>query len=192
MEGTVTFPRPRFARPRFGLIRFCRELSAHDKARREGSRAPGGGIQAKVQGRSSTKKLCGKHVGELVGEPFGAICLKKPLLGNALDLFRQFLGAVCAMIWFCEPCFGPRNGERKKTKDIKNCGGKPLVCVCVCVPSVPRTCPIRPVIHPVCPADILPLELEFPHKSAQTSRVSLGRPEFFPGTLHQILYVIFL
>ena len=37
---------------------------------------------------------------------------------------------------------------------------------------------------------------EFPHKSAQTSRVSLGRPEFIPGTLpghsdHQMFYVIF-
>ena len=55
----------------------------------------------------------------------------------------------------------------------------------------PWTCPICPVICPVCPADILPLEFEFPHKSARTSRVSLGRPEFIPGTLpghsdHQI------
>ena len=57
--------------------------------------------------------------------------------------------------------------------------GHPLVCV----PSVPWTCPICPVISLVCPADILSLELEFPHKPAQTSQVSLGRPEFFPGTL---------
>ena len=65
--------------------------------------------------------------------------------------------------------------------------GHPLVCV----PSVPWTCPICPVICHVCPADILPLDCEFPHRSAQTSRVSLGRPEFIPGTLpghshHQI------
>ena len=50
---------------------------------------------------------------------------------------------------------------------------------------------LSPVICPVCPLDILPLECEFPHKSAQTCRMSLGRPEFIPGTLpghshHQI------
>ena len=37
------------------------------------------------------------------------------------------------------------------------------------VPSVPRT--------------FCPLNWNCPHKSAQTSRVSLGRPEFIPGTL---------
>ena len=68
--------------------------------------------------------------------------------------------------------------------------------MCVCVPSVPWT-PICPVICPVCPADVLPLELGFPHELAQTSWVSLGRPEFIPGTLPGIpatkfLYVIFL
>ena len=67
----------------------------------------------------------------------------------------------------------------------------------VCVPSVPWKCPICPVKSPVCPADILPLELEFPHKSAQTSRVSLGRPELSLGRSRGIpttkfLYVIFL
>ena len=61
----------------------------------------------------------------------------------------------------------------------------------MCVPSVPWKCPICPVTYPVCPVDVLPLELEFPHKSVQTSRVSLGRPEFIPGPLpghsdHQI------
>ena len=59
------------------------------------------------------------------------------------------------------------------------------------VTSVPWTGPICPV---KCPADILPLELEIPHKSAQTS---WGRPEFIPGTLPGIpitkfLYVIVL
>ena len=68
---------------------------------------------------------------------------------------------------------------KKKTINVKNFGGTPLVCI----PSVPWTCPICPVICPVCPADVLPLEFESPHKSAQTSRVSLGSPEFFPGTL---------
>ena len=52
-----------------------------------------------------------------------------------------------------------------------------------CVSRLSRKCPICHVISPVCPADIPPLELEFPHKSAQTSRVSLGRPEFIPGAL---------
>ena len=52
-------------------------------------------------------------------------------------------------------------------------------------------CPICPVICPVCPVCLLPLECESPHKSAQTSRLSLGCPEFIPGTLpghsdHQI------
>ena len=57
--------------------------------------------------------------------------------------------------------------------------GHPLVCVL----SVPWTCPICPVVCRVCPADILPFECEFPHKSAQTSRVSLERPEVVPGRI---------
>ena len=76
---------------------------------------------------------------------------------------------------------GPLLGKEEDPINIKNFGGTPPgVCVCVCVQSVPWTCP---VIRPVCPADILPLELEFPHESAQTSQVSLGRPEFFLGKL---------
>ena len=78
--------------------------------------------------------------------------------------------------------------RKERTNEHKEfTGGRPLVCV----PSVRWTCPICPVICPVCPADFLPLKCEFPHESAQTSRVSLAHPEFIPGTLpghsdHQI------
>ena len=82
----------------------------------------------------------------------------------------------------------------EKIINIKNFGGTtPGVCVCVCVsrlshghvPSVPSY--ILSVPRTFCPK----LELECSHKPAQTSRVSLGRPEFIPGTLpghsdHQI------
>ena len=65
------------------------------------------------------------------------------------------------------------------------------------VPSVPWTCPICPVVCPVCPTDIPALGFEFPHKSGQTSWVSLGHPEFILGTLRGIpttkfLYVIYI
>ena len=84
-------------------------------------------------------------------------------------------------------------GKKKTNKHKEFWPGHPLVCV----PSVLWKCPICPVICPVCPADVPPLELEFSHKSAQTSRVSLGRPEFVPGALPghsdtKFLYVIFL
>ena len=65
-------------------------------------------------------------------------------------------------------------GKEKKPINIRNFGGTPHGLCPVC----PVTCPVCPVICPVCPADILPLECEFPHDSAQTSWVSLGRPEF--------------
>ena len=85
---------------------------------------------------------------------------------NSRNFMEQFFGK-----------FQSDDSGKKKPINIKTFGG--------------WTCPICPVICPVCPADILPLECEFPHKSAQTSRVSLGRPEFIPGTLpghsdHQI------
>ena len=84
-------------------------------------------------------------------------------------------------------------GGGRKTINIKNFGGTPLVCV----PSVPWTCPICPGMCPVCPADILPLEFEFPHKSAQrpgcpweVPNLSLGRFRGIPTT--NFLHVIFL
>ena len=86
-------------------------------------------------------------------------------------------------------------GNEKEPINIKNFGGTPLGLCPVC----PVDMSICPVICPVCPADILRLECEFPHKSAQSSRVSLGRPEFIPRTppargipTAKFLYVIFL
>ena len=59
----------------------------------------------------------------------------------------------------------------------KQCAGDHPNFLVSYVPSVPWT--------------FCPFELESPHKSAQTSQVSLGPPDFFPGTLpwhsdHQI------
>ena len=67
----------------------------------------------------------------------------------------------------------------------------------MCVPSVPWTCPICPVICLVCPADILPLEFEFPHQNTQVSgcfwdvpSLSLGCFRGMPTT--KFLCVVFL
>ena len=66
----------------------------------------------------------------------------------------------------------------------------------MCVPSVPGTRPICPVICPVCPGDILSFSIDLHINQAQMSQVSLGRPEFVPGTppghpTAKFLYVIF-
>ena len=85
-----------------------------------------------------------------------------------------------------------------KTINIKNFGGTrrgvPRLSHAH-VPSVPSYVPSVPWTF--CPADILPLELEFPHKSAQTFRVSWDIPNLSLGRFRSIpttkfLYVIFL
>ena len=82
------------------------------------------------------------------------------------------------------------NGERKKPINIKNFGGTP------------------PGVRPVCPGDTShlsrdmsrlshPFSIDLHINQAQMSQVSLGRPEFVPGTppgrpTAKFLYLIFL
>ena len=54
--------------------------------------------------RKSTQNLCDKDSAELSGELSGAICLKtRVLLVSALELFREFFGAVHVIIGFVVP-----------------------------------------------------------------------------------------
>ena len=56
----------------------------------------------KVRDRKGTpKNFCDKEFAELSGALSGEICLKTiALLGSALELFRKFFGAVCAIFGF--------------------------------------------------------------------------------------------
>ena len=87
----------------------------------------------------------------------------------------------------------PKNCGKKKPINTKNFGQDiPWRVSCLShghVPSVPS-------YVPSVPRTFCPLNLIVPHKSAQTSRASLGRSEFVPGTLPglpttKFLYVIF-
>ena len=50
--------------------------------------------------KGTPKNFCDKDSAELSGELSGAICLKTlVLLGSALEFFRKFFGAVCAIFW---------------------------------------------------------------------------------------------
>ena len=69
-----------------------------------------------------------------------------------------------------------------------------MVCVCVCVPSVPWTCPICPVIRPVFPRTFCPLNMNFhinrpkrPGCPWDIQNLSLGRFRGIPTT--KFLYV---
>ena len=57
----------------------------------------------------TTKKLRAKEYAELSGEFSGAICLKTLVffLGNTLDVFRKFFGAVRAMFWLSGSFLAP-------------------------------------------------------------------------------------
>ena len=59
------------------------------------------GISCWIRDRKgSPKNFCDKDLAELSGELSGAICLKTlVLLGNALELFRKFFGALLAILW---------------------------------------------------------------------------------------------
>ena len=62
-----------------------------------------------VRDRKGTPKtFCNKDCAELPGEVSGAICLKTlVLLGSALELFRKFFGAVCAIYWLWGSSLAP-------------------------------------------------------------------------------------
>ena len=54
--------------------------------------------------RGTTKKLSNKDFAEPSGELSGVVCLKiRALLDNALELFRNFFGAVRAIFGFVSP-----------------------------------------------------------------------------------------
>ena len=91
---------------------------------------------------------------------------------SGLSLVEQSNGG---MEWL-----GVWNGERKKTNKHKEFWRDiPLFFCPVC--PVDMSHPSRHLSR-LCRLSFCPDLCEFPHKSAQTSQVSLGRPEFIPGT----------